>query len=368
MAKQVTTKLRQSASLILLAKNKSPVPSATYDYNVCILNNCFERFNLLSITLQALLLTRQSKSSFMPDSSVFPGGVCEATDASPAWLEHFQRHDAGAVKLKEFCQATQIEVLNPTDQTLNTALSLRLTALRETFEEMGILLCRDRKTLTSTEGYAQFNEQFDRKHWQREVHNDASMFLTLCKELDVLPDLWSLHEWCTWRTPSTFKMRFQTAFYLTALKDQPNVLSEVNEVKAYDWHSPLDYLQSALKKEIWLPPPQVYELSRFLNFKSLEQLREFAQQRQVNGSVLIHPVMYKCTDGVVHLLPGDDMYPENPDATADKIDTGLSTEAFRALAKKNLHRTEHKNQHESQLLINFNPADGQVNPIDPRTL
>ncbi|XP_034099398.2 acyl-coenzyme A diphosphatase NUDT19 [Drosophila albomicans] len=349
MAKQVTTKLRQSASLILLAKDKNAVPSTpTYDYN-------------------ALLLKRQSKSSFMPDSSVFPGGVCEATDASPAWLKHFERHDVGAAKLKEFCQTTQIEALNPNDQTLNTVLSLRLTALRETFEEMGILLCRDSKTWTNTDGYASFNEQFDRKHWQHEVHNDASKFLTLCEELDVLPDVWSLHEWCAWRTPSTFKARFQTAFYLTALKEQPNVLSEVNEVKDYYWHSPLDYLQSALRKEIWLPPPQFYELSRFLNFKSLEQLRQFAQKREVKGCVLIHPVMYKCTDGMVHLLPGDDKYPENPDATSDKIETALSTAAFRALAK-NLHRSEHKNQHESQLLINFDPSDGQVNPIDPRTL
>lgn len=33
MAKQLTTKLRQSASLILLAKDKCAAPS-TYDYNV----------------------------------------------------------------------------------------------------------------------------------------------------------------------------------------------------------------------------------------------------------------------------------------------------------------------------------------------
>lgn len=98
---------------------------------------------------------------------------------------------------------------------------------------MGILLCRDRKTLTSTDGYAQFNEQFDRKHWQHVVHNDASKFLTLCEELDVLPDLWALHEWSAWRTPSTFKKRFETAFFLAALKTQPQVLTEPNEVKDY---------------------------------------------------------------------------------------------------------------------------------------
>ncbi|XP_034474081.1 nucleoside diphosphate-linked moiety X motif 19 [Drosophila innubila] len=348
MSKQVTTKLRQSASLILLAKDRNAAPP-NFDYN-------------------ALLLTRNSKSSFMPDSSVFPGGVCEQTDSSPAWLTHFQRHDTGAAKLREFCRGLQTASLNPKDQSLNSAISLRLTALRETFEEMGILLCRDQKTGTSTAGYAQFNEQFDRQHWQHEVHNDASKFLLLCEKLEVLPDLWSLHEWSAWRTPSTFKTRFQTAFYVAALKDRPKVMTEPKEVQDYAWRSPLDYLQRALKKEIWLPPPQFYELSRCLNFQSLEQLRQFAQQRESKGYVLTHPVMYKCTDGLVHLFPGDDMYPDDPDASADKIDTGMSTEAFRALAKKNLHRSEQRNQHKTQLLINFNPPDGQVNPIDPRTL
>lgn len=134
------------------------------------------------------------------------------------------------------------------------------------------------------------------------------------------------------------------------------------------WRSPLAYLQDGLEKRLWLPPPQFYELSRCINFQSLEELRQFAHKRSANGYVLTHPVIYKCTDGMVHLLPGDDMYPTNPDASAEKIETGLSTEEFRALAKKNLHRSEHKNQHESQLIINFKPADGQVNPIDPRTL
>lgn len=346
MSKQISAKIRHSASLILVSKD-TEVARAGFDYN-------------------ALLFRRNSKSTFMPDSSVFPGGVCETVDSSQTWLRLFNRYDVSRHKLNELCQAP----LNTkgSDETLNAAVSLRLTALRETFEEMGILLCRDRKTLTSIDGYAQFNEQFDRKHWQHIVHNDASEFLTLCEELDVVPDLWSLHEWSAWRTPSTFQKRFETVFFLAALASRPQVLMESNEVKDYEWRAPLDYLEAALKKQVWLPPPQFYELSRCLNFQKLEQLRLFAQQRSSKGSVLLHPVIYKCTDGFVHLLPGDDLYPSNPDASSEKIETGISTAEFRALAKEKLHRSEHKNQHESHLIINFKPADGHVNPLDPKNL
>lgn len=37
----------------------------------------------------------------MPESSVFPGGVCDVTDSSPAWLEHFHRGEIDAAKLRD---------------------------------------------------------------------------------------------------------------------------------------------------------------------------------------------------------------------------------------------------------------------------
>ncbi|XP_017153619.2 nucleoside diphosphate-linked moiety X motif 19 [Drosophila miranda] len=349
MSKQVLAKIRPSSSLILLARDKGATRQS-FDYN-------------------ALLLTRTSKSSFMPNSSVFPGGVCEATDSSPTWLSHFQRHNISSAMLRDVChvKAPRPEIFNSQEDTdaIDTGLSLRLTALRETFEELGILLCRDAKTLTSTSGYGQFYEQFDRAHWQHLVHNDASQFLELCKQLEVVPDIWSLHDWSVWRTPSTFKKRFVTAFFLTTLEQAPSLHIEPNEVKDCAWRSPLDYLLASLRKELWLPPPQFYELSRCLNFGSLEELRQFAIKRAPKGIVLTHPVMYKCNDGIVHLLPGDDAYPVNPDACSDKIDTGLSVEDFRSQVRTKLHRSEHRDQHQAKLIINFAPTDGQINPLDP---
>lgn len=54
----------------------------------------------------------------MPDSSVFPGGVCEVTDSSPDWLSHFQRYDITAAKLRELCQVTQKSSLDKKNEAL----------------------------------------------------------------------------------------------------------------------------------------------------------------------------------------------------------------------------------------------------------
>jgi len=130
----------------------------------------------------------------------------------------------------------------------------------------------------------------------------------------------------------------------------------------------LDYLQASLRKELWLPPPQFYELSRCLNFSSLDNLRQFAAEREVKGIQLIHPVVHKCTNGLVHLLPGDDAYPADPDASNEKIEIDLSVEEFRSKTNAKLHRSEHWNQHQSQLIIKFERDDGQVHPLDPTKL
>lgn len=71
MAKQLAIKFRKSSSLIILAKDKV---------------NLAKQANF-----KALLFNRHEKATFMPNSSVFPGGVCETADETPMWYKHFEK-------------------------------------------------------------------------------------------------------------------------------------------------------------------------------------------------------------------------------------------------------------------------------------
>lgn len=72
----------------------------------------------------------------------------------------------------------------------------------------------------------------------------------------------------------------------------------------YQWSVPGELLDSFSKQEILLPPPQFYELSRLGTFDCIEQLANFAVQRNSTGSELWMPVTVQTTDGEVMLLPG----------------------------------------------------------------
>ena len=63
-------------------------------------------------------------------------------------------------------------------------MAFRINAIRETFEETGILLTVD-----------PLNQKQLDPEWRDRVHKNPSEFISLCKHLDTAPDIWNLHEW-----------------------------------------------------------------------------------------------------------------------------------------------------------------------------
>lgn len=70
--------------------------------------------------------------------------------------------------------------------------------------------------------------------------------------------------------------------------------------------------------DVFLAPPQVYELSRLSNFSEFDTLRQFSADRQRLGIERWLPVISTYQDGAVALLPGDEFYPEHPDIMGRK--------------------------------------------------
>ena len=50
------------------------------------------------------------------------------------------------------------------------------------------------------------------------------------RELQCVPDVWSLVEWSDWLTPQNLHMRYDTVFYLSFVTDQPSVNQDGEEI------------------------------------------------------------------------------------------------------------------------------------------
>ncbi|KAH8404861.1 hypothetical protein KR222_007395, partial [Zaprionus bogoriensis] len=291
-----------------------------------------------------LLIKRTERTSYALNHCVFPGGVFDGNaDESPDWLTYFHSCGVTASQLELLrCRQTRgrPELLSQ-GQHFSRDISLRLTALREAFEEVGLLLCRPLDSLEELatgqlSAVAQLApRQFDREEWQQRVHNDARQFLELCRQLRVLPDLWALSEWSVWRTPASASRRYDTVYYFAALETwQVPLLLEPSEVASAHWLHPADCWRHSQSSVIWLPFMLLYETARLMNLRSWQQLLQFARQRSAKGSTLLQPIYYRSSDCLFGVLPGDELYLDDPGSCTDSIVLSESMESINRRAKR----------------------------------
>lgn len=207
-----------------------------------------------------MMVKRSGLSSFMASAFVFPGGAVEVADFSPKWWDIFAKVGVTRDQLMQF----QTDVTGPRPHMVTESLTLvnyrnagnpdmdflptdvgyRITAVRETFEETGVLLLTHPANGSSTSPLSEIDDiHLDLSAWREKVRKDGSAFIDLCIEAGLCPDLWLLNEWSNWLTPiSVGHKRFDTMFYICCLDKQPKVVldqTEVTTLKVIDFASPL---------------------------------------------------------------------------------------------------------------------------------
>lgn len=113
---------REAASLILLTKNFTQQ----------------QKFNYKLLSVQ-----RVKTMKFMPNLYTFPGGVLEKSDCSLEWMKLFESFGFNQHYFTKLVGNYQAPIFNNFDRdSLTKFLALRICAIRETFEECGILMCK----------------------------------------------------------------------------------------------------------------------------------------------------------------------------------------------------------------------------------
>ncbi|XP_054720302.1 acyl-coenzyme A diphosphatase NUDT19-like isoform X2 [Uloborus diversus] len=337
-----------------------------------------------SCDYRLLMVKRSGLSSFMANAYVYPGGLVEVADYSPLWWSVFGKLGISRKELLEFCShfhgprppmvthPTTLESKKaPTNEDYIPAdIALRVAAIRETFEETGILLLTNPALETTQEAttHTLVTQNIDIQMWQEKIHNDPYAFLDLCLESHMCPDIWSLYEWSDWLTPTSVgHRRYDTMFYLCCLPRQPDVLLDKGEVTVMRWCTPEEMLEDNSTNAVFLAPPQVYELSRMIPIQSYHELKEFAKNREPKGCERWLPIISTTMDGALSLLPGDDLYPKEPDykGISKPVEFPYAIEDLRTQSK-NLHRMEiHGPQ--CTMYCNITPSCGHLQPLTYRS-
>jgi len=185
--------------------------------------------------LEVYMLRRKSSMAFAPGAFVFPGGSVDPRDADegvgwagPAAAEWGRIFDAPA----------------------ELARALVCAAVRETFEESGVLLAGPSAAtvVADTRG----------DDWEADRHALLNRSLSLAellrrRRLVLRADL--LRPWSRWITPVVEERRYDARFFAAALPPGQRTRDVGGEAAQVAWIRPADAIAAGRRKEIvlWLP-------------------------------------------------------------------------------------------------------------------
>jgi 8-oxo-dGTP pyrophosphatase MutT (NUDIX family) len=233
-----------------------------------------------------VLLVRRRAGDAFGDSYAFPGGVVD--------------HDESNAHV--VCEG------RPTDEAeallgVDDALDYFSAAIRELFEETGILLARDSQ-----------GEWASDDSWTMDERNAVDKgelpwpeFLGargLCMAGDAL------HYFAYWETPYARRKRWQTRFFLAELPPGQSALHDGSEVTDSRWVRPADALQQKHSGDMPMPFPTVRTLRELSRFGSVPEIMSWADERQATGIVKIRPAIGIVDGKQIILVPGDAGYEE----------------------------------------------------------
>jgi 8-oxo-dGTP pyrophosphatase MutT (NUDIX family) len=238
--------------------------------------------------LEVYMLRRQASMAFAPGAYVYPGGSVDARDADEevSWagpdVAEWGRVFAAPASL---------------------ARALVCAAVRETFEESGVLLAGESPDsvvadTTSAEWEADRRALLDRSVSLAELL--ARRGLVLRSDL--------LRPWARWITPVVEPRRYDTRFFAAALPVGQRTRDVGGEAAEVAWVRPADALAASRRGEIRLFPPTAVSLSELAECGDLDTV--LTGPRQVAPII---PEVHEREGAIWLTVPGLTEYPAGPD-------------------------------------------------------
>ena len=237
---------------------------------------------------QVYLLRRSEKASFMPGAHVFPGGMVDPADRGlETWADHL---DMGPGDMQQ--------KLGEKTLTVEDTLSFVIAAIRETFEEAGVLLGYRKETIgPDLESLLEHRSRGRLgSGWFKARMTGESWTLGVSR----------LHRWSHWITPRLMKRRFDTRFFLALMPENQVCRPDKKETTEGLWVTPQEALTGNLSGEIPLSPPAVVTLHGLQAYPCMDDLMKAASKRSWGN--VIEPRLVPMDRGAMIIEPWDPMY------------------------------------------------------------
>ena len=233
--------------------------------------------------LEVFMVERHHEIEFAGGATVFPGGKVHPSDASST--------------LRRRCRGTQ--------ELEDAALAVRVAAIRESFEECGILLARPREHVAGEElvSAARLADLWKRYRGVLERHELSMEELVRKEELELACDL--LVPFAHWITPEGMPKRFDTYFFIVRAPSDQVAAHDGRELVGARWLTPEEALADADAGRRSIIFPTRMNLAKLGRSRSADDAIAAARAHPV---VTVLPRIAQGANGAVLRIPAEAGY------------------------------------------------------------
>ena len=238
--------------------------------------------------VEVLMMRRNLKSGFVPGMHVFPGGGLDDDDL--------------LFKNNKLCNCLDDRAASAALGLTHDGLCYWVAAIREAFEESGLLLARDAQGRLVRFDDAKVEARF-REHRRRLNAGEAAFTeLMASEQLQLAAD--ALTYFAHWITPVGMPRRYDTRFFMAEAPSGQQPVQDERETIAAEWVSPAEALSRHGRGEFEMRTPTVRTLETFADFASVASLRKGLAAKQGE----IRAVLPKIGKDGQRILPGEPGY------------------------------------------------------------
>lgn len=242
--------------------------------------------------LEVFMLRRNLNSDFVGGAYVFPGGAVDDHD----------RH----TDLDPVCEGRNDADASAQLGIERGGLAFWVAAIRECFEEAGVLLARDGDGRTVTFADPEVDARFS-VH-RRAVDSGERRLVEICQDEGLQLAVDTIYYFSHWITPEGAPRRYDTRFFVTEAPDGQVPLHDDRETIANVWIRPAEALERFAAGEFDLIFPTMRSLEALARFDTADEV--LAAAAAINDVPTILPKIVEDASGYRIILPGDPGYDE----------------------------------------------------------
>lgn len=227
--------------------------------------------------IEVFMLRRSARSTFGADAYVFPGGTLDEQDFDAVGCAV----GADAPRIDALFRSRASDAL-PLDQPPlgeREKRALPITALRELFEESGVLFACTQRCDPITEWGAGDPDR-------ARLRSGEIRFVQFLESRNWLADVRPLELFSHWITPKSEPRRYNVSFFVARVPSGQHPVADAAETHDGIWISPARALNEHAKGRFALMYPTRKHLERLGAFGDVDSVMEFARSKPIL-SVLI---------------------------------------------------------------------------------